>query len=103
MPVKRILGRTVHCKRDRYDVLIDRTTRWGNPYKMSGEHDRDLVLMYFWVGLQHSQDSRFVWMREHIHQLEGKTLGCWCAPRKCHGDLLLEYLREVKDGSRKRS
>lgn len=22
----------VHCKRSHYDVLIDRSTKWGNPY-----------------------------------------------------------------------
>jgi len=23
-----------------------------------------------------------------LHELEGKTLGCWCPPRACHGDVL---------------
>jgi hypothetical protein len=23
-----------------------------------------------------------------IYQLKGKTLGCWCAPGPCHGDVL---------------
>jgi hypothetical protein len=23
-----------------------------------------------------------------LAELAGKTLGCWCAPRACHGDVL---------------
>ena len=27
-------------------------------------------------------------------ELRGKTLGCWCAPKPCHGDVLLEIANE---------
>jgi hypothetical protein len=23
-----------------------------------------------------------------LHELKDKTLGCWCKPEKCHGDVL---------------
>ena len=26
--------------------------------------------------------------------LKGKTLGCWCSPKACHGDVLVAYLEE---------
>lgn len=26
------MTRVVHCKKKPYDVLIDRTTKWGNPF-----------------------------------------------------------------------
>jgi hypothetical protein len=29
--------RVVHCKREPHDVLIDRTTKWGNPYQKDQE------------------------------------------------------------------
>lgn len=29
---------------------------------------------------------------EQLHQLKGKTLGCWCAPELCHGHVLLELI-----------
>lgn len=31
-----------------------------------------------------------------LHELKGKTLGCWCAPLACHGDVLAE-LAELSD------
>ena len=30
-----------------------------------------------------------------LHELEGKRLGCWCKPKECHGDGLVELFREV--------
>lgn len=29
-----------------------------------------------------------------LHELGGKTLGCWCRPEDCHGDILLKLLKE---------
>ena len=33
-----------------------------------------------------------------LPELEGKTLACWCAPRPCHGDVLLRLIEERCDG-----
>ena len=27
-----------------------------------------------------------------LHELDGKILGCWCKPGKCHGDVLKELI-----------
>lgn len=29
-----------------------------------------------------------------LDELEGKVLGCWCKPNKCHGDVLVKLLKE---------
>lgn len=31
-----------------------------------------------------------------LPELEGKTLGCWCHPEKCHGDILVKFLKSNK-------
>jgi len=31
-----------------------------------------------------------------MDELKGKTLGLWCKPKQCHGDVLLELLAEQK-------
>jgi len=31
---------------------------------------------------------------DEFRQLRGKTLGCWCKPEACHGDVLLELLQD---------
>lgn len=28
-----------------------------------------------------------------LPELRGKTLGCWCRPKACHGDVLVELLK----------
>ena len=29
-----------------------------------------------------------------ISELDGKTLGCWCKPDTCHGDVLVEMMEQ---------
>jgi hypothetical protein len=29
--------------------------------------------------------------------LKGKVLGCWCKPMPCHGDILLQLLKENEE------
>jgi len=42
-----------------------------------------------------SDDPRAVWIREHLEELRGKRLGCWCRPRfACHGDVYVKLLAE---------
>ncbi len=35
-----------------------------------------------------------------LPELADRTLGCWCKPRRCHGDVLVKLLREwqLKEG-----
>jgi hypothetical protein len=81
--------KVVHCKREKYDVLIDRTTKWGNPFVMTSEADRAEVIRKYeqWVLQQpHLMSS--------LHELAGKTLACWCSPKACHGDVLLRLANQ---------
>lgn len=32
---------------------------------------------------------------QQLPELKGKTLGCWCKPGKCHGDILLELIKKL--------
>ena len=34
-----------------------------------------------------------------LPELAGKTLGCWCAPKACHGDVLARLAAELDSGS----
>ena len=33
---------------------------------------------------------------EQLPTLCWQTLGCWCAPEPCHGDILAEYVRQIE-------
>lgn len=74
----------VHCKRDRYDVYIGRPSRWGNPIKLQREDDRERVLAQYIEYLEGRPDL----VESARLELQGKRLGCWCAPRLCHGHVL---------------
>ena len=31
-----------------------------------------------------------------LHELKGKTLGCFCKPQPCHGDILIKLIEKLK-------
>lgn len=89
--------RVVHCKRERYDVLIDRSTKWGNQFshlpKSTAEFKVDtreeaVAKHRAWVLTQPELVAQI------RAELRGSTLGCWCAPKSCHGDTLLEIANQ---------
>lgn len=83
--------RVVHCKRKPYDVYIGRPSKCGNPFKLHPGGDRDAVIGQYerWVRTQPD-------LMASLHELRGKTLGCWCAPKLCHGDVLARLADEVR-------
>jgi len=87
--------RVVHCKREPFDVYIGRPSKWGNPIKLLAERERPFVLANYRAWLDGDVHLAAVYgkppTKEEIQaELKGKTLGCWCAPKPCHGDVLLE-------------
>lgn len=89
--------RIVHCKKESYDVYIGRPSKWGNPYSHLpanrrtapfGAANREAAIEAYriWINLPENIQLR----EDAIKELRGKTLGCWCAPKPCHGAVLLE-------------
>lgn len=78
--------KVVHCKKEKFDVYIGRPSVWGNPYPMFSEDDRSEVISKYreWILAQPQLIERAK------KELRGKVLACWCAPRPCHGDVLME-------------
>lgn len=76
--------RAVHCKRERHHVYIGRPSKWGNPFVVGkhGERGECVALYESWL-LENEQ------LMAALPELRGKVLGCWCAPRACHGDVLV--------------
>lgn len=79
----------VHCKREEYDVYIGRPSKWGNPFRMRDKSDeeRKRVISQYEEWL-FQQPKLMTAIRE---ELAGKRLGCWCAPKPCHGDILAMF------------
>ena len=91
-------GRVVHHRREEYDVLIDRSTGLGNPFTIGVDGTREEVIARFEVYAREMLESG-AWTRESILALRGQRLGCWCAPRACHGDVLLNIAEELYNES----
>lgn len=67
---------------------IDRNTRWGNPFVLPEDGDRMTVIeSYRQHYLPHKPS-----LLSRLDELQGKALGCWCAPEACHGDVLVDLL-----------
>lgn len=79
-----------------FDVYIGRTGfgfegKFGNPYKIWKDGTRDEIVekfrRYFYKRI--SIDPQY---HQAILELKGKRLGCFCPPRRCHGDIIVGYL-----------
>jgi hypothetical protein len=89
---------TVVHVHDTFDVYIGRAvprrgfqgSPWANPFPIGEEHNRRGVINHFRNWVTTSDDPRAVYIREHVGELRGKRLGCWCAPKECHGQVLAE-------------
>ncbi len=73
----------VHCKRAAHDVYIGRPSKWGNPFVIGRDGTREEVIARYEAWLLEQPELVLA-----LPELAGKTLGCWCAPRACHGDVL---------------
>lgn len=89
--------RLVHVMKEEYDIAIDRSGKWGNPYS-----ERPGTWAKYTVATREEAVAKY---REYIlsnqelldslHELKGKRLGCWRIPGKpCNGDVLLELIKE---------
>ena len=75
-------------------VNVTRPSKWGNPFVLGSDGDRTGVIRKYreWIAEQPE-------LLADLHELEGKTLGCWCAPQPCHGDVLVGLLAVAPDPS----
>jgi len=66
-------------------VYVGRPTKWGNPFVIGRDGTRDEVIAKYraWVVRQPS-------LMAMLHELRGKDLVCWCAPQRCHAEVLVD-------------
>lgn len=75
--------RVVNLNREPCTMRIDRTTIFGNPFRIGPGRTREQAIAEYgaWVTTQPQ-------IVELLPQLRGQVLGCHCAPLPCHGDVL---------------
>lgn len=79
-----------------YDVYIGRGSKWGNPFSHKSGTTAQFVVASRDEAIERyrSYIADRSELMEALHELKGKTLGCFCKPAGCHGDVLAE-LAEV--------
>lgn len=92
----------VHNQRDEFDVYIGRevadfglpASKWGNPFVMADESDaeRDRALAEYRAWIVEQPE-----LMAALDELRGKRLACWCAPKPCHGNVLVELVEAQLD------
>lgn len=65
-------------------VYIGRGSPWGNPFVIGRDGNRAEVILRF---------EQEVLPKLDLSPLYGKSLVCFCAPKACHGDVLLAALK----------
>jgi hypothetical protein len=94
----------VHKDRE-HDVYIGRKNgrlHFGNPFSHKGSKFNVVLVatraeavsrFRSWLNGESDLDvepERRRWILSQLPTLKGKTLGCFCAPAQCHGDVLAE-------------
>lgn len=97
------MTRVVNVNQESYDILIDRTTIWGNPYS----HKENTAAIYKTKTRKESIEKYKEYLLNNeellkrLPELKGKVLGCHCKdidPKKskpCHGDILVDLLEPL--------
>ena len=65
---------------------------FSNPFKIGRDGTREDVLEKFEALMR----QRLEVSPHLLFELKGKTLGCWCKPDTCHGDILMKLMLENK-------
>ena len=86
----------VNKYKSQYDVYIGRGSIWGNPFVMENNSDaeRQRVIDAYRVHFIKQMASGVITV-DMLKQLYGKRLGCFCAPKPCHGDVIAAAVREA--------
>ncbi len=68
-----------------------------NPFVIDKDGNREEVLIkyeeYIREKLKGAEAGKDPIFKDELMKLKGKNLGCWCKPEKCHGDILLKFIR----------
>ena len=66
---------------------------WANPYKVK-EYGSEEKVCELYETYMRERLNKEPTLREQLQLLKGKTLGCWCKPKMCHGDILVKLIKE---------
>lgn len=80
-----------------YDVYIGRPSKWANPYT----HLESKIAKYKVATREEAVEKYKEYILTQpelladLPELKDKTLGCFCKPKLCHGDILVELVNKL--------
>lgn len=94
------MAKVVNKYREAYDTYIGRGSKWGNPFThiasgtkaqyVVANREEAIAAYREWITQGNGK-----YLLNDLHELQGKTLGCFCKPQACHGDVLVELLNKA--------
>ncbi len=90
--------KVVNCKNEKFDVYIGRkcygyeASKWANPFIIKRDGSRLECIKKYETYLLNNDI-----LINSLHELMGKTLGCWCKPKQCHGDVLKKFVERIEN------
>lgn len=83
--------KVVNVKKYKGDyVPIFRGTKWGNPFKEGIDGTREQVIEKYEEYIRSKPE-----LIADLPKLKDETLGCFCKPKGCHGDVIIKLLKEI--------
>lgn len=70
-------------------VYIGRPSKWGNPFKVGRDGNNEECKEKYREYIKNRKD-----LLDSLSELKGNAIGCWCKPKPCHGDILVELIED---------
>lgn len=64
-------------------------SKWHNPYKLNRDKSNLEECL-----TQYEDYIKSSPLYDQLDELKGMTLGCWCSPNPCHGNVLINLYQE---------
>ena len=94
------MTRVVNLNKEAYNEYIGRGSKWGNPY--THINDRATLASFIVPTREEAIEAYRGYLlsnkelMDSLFELDGKVLGCFCKPKSCHGDIIIEVLNRLK-------
>lgn len=85
------MPRVLNAKTESGGIYIGRPSKWGNPFAIGKDGTRTEVIAKYEAWLKTQPE-----LLAALPELRGHDLRCWCAPQKCHGDILLREANSIE-------
>ncbi len=78
-------------------IYVGRPSILGNPYEIGKDGSREEVIKKYrkWLWVMHKSNGNARKILDKLVDIAKKheiKLGCWCAPRECHADVIKKYI-----------